>query len=202
MKLFTYYKLLQQSPQANRTISCEKVTRQRLPVGCGAGVCPSLLLPHWAARRSRHRLGQLSPLPPRPLHPRPSSKPWCVQESLTCWGPRFSGVRSAHSKLSLSQKSCQTKGEQSQVWLVRTCSGNRYTIRGAILILQGVLGLSQDERSSHKSHQRSCGKTTRSMVRAVTPQSRLATGATGSMMAELATPTQLVCSLTTTKTGP
>lgn len=68
-------------------------------------------------------------------------------------------MRSAHNKLSQSQKSCQIKGEQSQVWLVRTCGGNGYTIDGAVFILQGVLGLSQDERSSQKSHQRGCGKT-------------------------------------------
>lgn len=60
-----------------------------------------------------------------------------AQESLTCWGPRFLGVRSAHNKPSLSQKSCQTKGEQSQVWLVRTCGGDGYTIGSAVLILQG-----------------------------------------------------------------
>ena len=69
-------------------------------------------------------------------------------------------MRSAHNKLSLSQKSCETKEEQSQVWLVRTCGGNGCTIGSAMLILQGIVGLSQDERSSQESRQRSLGKTT------------------------------------------
>lgn len=41
IKLFIYYKLLQQSPQANRTIPYKKVPQWKLSVGCRTGVLPS-----------------------------------------------------------------------------------------------------------------------------------------------------------------
>ena len=125
------------------------------------------------------------------LQPHPPWKPWWAQESLTCWGPRFLRVRSAHNKPSLSQRSCQTKEEQSQVWLVRTCGGNGYTIGSAVLILQGTMGLSQDERSSQESHQRSCGKPYGIRVRVVTSQSCLARGPAGSTAARFVAQTWL-----------
>lgn len=108
MKLFTYYKLLQQSPQANKWFHVRR---------CHSGGCqwvlgqgPSSILLDHSANWTRGWLSQLSSAS-QPLHPRPPWKPWWAQESLTCWGPRFLGVRSAHNRLSLSQRSCQTKGE-------------------------------------------------------------------------------------------
>lgn len=144
MKLFTDCKLRQQSPHANRTRPRGKVPSEA-GRGFRAGLLPGLLLDHREPAEAR-AARQPSPLPPG--SPSPPRKPWWAQESLTCGGPRFLRVRSAHNKPSLSQKSCQTKGEQSQVWLVRTCGGNGHSTEGAVLLVQGSLGLSRDERSS------------------------------------------------------